>query len=510
MPSALRTRVAVCCWGWLALGGAALAETPEAAPGPFELAFAEGVWEYYLGRDLEAERYFREALEASPAHPRIPLVRYWLGLTYLRQGRGEEALAQLEASLAAAEAPRVTTRRRLADLGAAQLAAGRAEEAAGTLARALDAGADDAPTLYRYAATLERLGRADDAEQSRARARGANPNLDPDIAGLPVPPPELEPADGREGAADRWSLRAALAAGTDSNPHLLDDELAILTPAGEVVRGEQADSVTSLDLEGFYAVPVGEGDWSAGASLVAGRTLHRDFEELDLGSLGVELRLTRDAEPAPGGRLHDPALAIGWRDYELDGEDYLRLLDASLTAEWRLRPAVTARTELRLLDRDYGDHTFADERRSGEEGSAALVGLFGRAEGPRRFEAGIAAGHRRAGVAFSHDFAELRLAGSVKLAPRWSGTSQVVWREERYDSPASDLFAVAGGERRRDRTLRGGATLDFRAARGLRVRAEARWTERDSNVEDSSGLADLGYRRWTAALGFAWSFGSTQ
>jgi tetratricopeptide (TPR) repeat protein len=523
MPCPVSLRVAACgCAGWLALAGAVAAAERSAArapavPGRFELAFADGVWAFHLGQDLEAEERFREAL-AIREHP---LVRYWLGLAYLQQGRGKEALAALEEGLAAwGDATRVTTRSRLSHLGAAQLAVGRAEIAADMLAQALAAGAKDAATLYRCAEALALMGRVGEAEEARARARQLAPDLDPDLASLPVSPPELEGVPGSGGAPSRWSTRAAVTAGADSNPHLLDDELAVLTPTGEVVRGAQRDAVAALALDAGYRVPLGNGDWRAGAMLSAGRSLHRDFGELDVGNLGVELRLESGGEDSGGGSgngtgggrvaglggLRRPhlAFAAGWQDFEVDGEGYLRALDTSLAATWRLDPAVAARLELRLLDRGYGGHPFADERRSGEEGSVTLAGLFGPSDGKRQLAARVTGGRRRAGLAFAHDFAEVGLAASAQLAPRWRADADLAWRDERYDDPASDLFVVSGRERRRDNTLRAGVTLAYSVASGLWVTAESRWTERNSNVEDSSGLVDLGYRRWTVALGITW------
>src|SRR6185295_18803292 len=99
---------------------------------------------------------------------------YLLGLSHLRQGKAPEAVAEIGASLKAGQLPPIEKSWILADLGAAQLAAGDPQEAARTLTKALRGRKDRkdyAIAFFHYAKALNLLKRREEAEEALASAR---------------------------------------------------------------------------------------------------------------------------------------------------------------------------------------------------------------------------------------------------------------------------------------------------------------------------------------------------
>ncbi len=106
---------------WIALLCASGLPARAADSGHFETAFAEGIWAFGRNDNVSAAEQFQEA---SRLRPDYGFSLYLLGLSHLRLGMPKEAAEEIAASLAAKEPPPVERSRLLADLGAAQLAAG--------------------------------------------------------------------------------------------------------------------------------------------------------------------------------------------------------------------------------------------------------------------------------------------------------------------------------------------------------------------------------------------------
>ena len=508
------------CWVAVVLSGSALSgEEPEHNLTLAEIAFAEGVWAFEEGADQVAAEKFQESLRNDP---RNGTPRYWLGLALLRLGQGREAVREIQDGLMARLPAQVDSRRALADLGAAQLAAGDARAAAETLVKALALKNDDAGSLYRYGETLRLLGRRDEGDAAIARAVG----LDPGLASgrIPILPPEtrgeLSPIDRRP----LWEGTLGLTLGGDSNPHLLSEELALPLPGPppqKLVNGSNSDTVSEVDLRVRFQPLYRPQGWSAAVSLDAGQSFHRDFDYLDLARMRVFVHLVRGADPQGylsgplgparvplGDRRFSTLVQGGASYYQLNGTSYLRTWDGAASFIFHRTPATSTQLDLIFSDREFSGEGLGSERRSGQDLSLRLGQVFFFGPRTRYLRLTALAGDRSAGRAFSASVVE----GSAELAlplvprrPRWTLQMGGSVREDKFDHKESNLFSLFGPPRE-DTTVRATAALVWESSLRLRWTARGTYVDRRSNVDLGPGLPDLDYKRTIVSLGMSWVF----
>ncbi|HEY2291519.1 MAG TPA: hypothetical protein VGM86_12535 [Thermoanaerobaculia bacterium] len=499
------------------------AEEPGHSLAMAEIAFAEGVQAFEDGADPVAAERFRESLQNDP---RNGTPRYWLGLTLLRLGKAREAVQEIQAGLAAPRPAQVEPRRALADLGAAQLAAGDARAAAESLAKALAGKNDDAPSLYRYGEALRQLGRREEGDAAIARAVGIDPALASGRIPIAAPEPwsELPPIDRRP----LWDGRLGIAFADDSNPNLLPEDLLLPIPGPppqKLVSGAKSDSVAGLDLRlGFQPIYQRDG-WNVGASLDAGRSFHREIKYLDLGQAQASVHLAYGADPlgflsGPLGSTQVPfgnsrysvLLQGGASYYQLDGTTFLRTWDgaASLT----LRPTSGTSTQLGLAfsDRAFSDRGLGNARRSGQDLILRLDESFYFTRHDRFLRLVALAGDRNAGRAFSASFVEGGADLALPLAPwwpRWSLQAAGSLRKDDFNHQESNLFNPSGPQRK-DTTTRTTVALIWESSVQLRWTLRGAYVDRNSNVKLASSLSPalsaLDYTRTLVSLGVSWFF----
>ena len=413
------------------------------------------------GDDEGAIAAFRSALAEDPDDG---TARWLLGLALLRLGRAGEAVAELEASLNSPRPPRAP--------------AGRVKE--------------------------------DLAEARRAAEGEVAP------APEPLPVPEWRGSLFEPGRRPAFEGRLGVAAGTDSNPALLDEGLALPPAPGDPpVPGGESDEVALLDLRLAWQ-PRLSGRWSLDLALDGAATLHRDLGAFDVAAARAAVSLARGA--APDGALAGPlgpartelgtgrvgfVLQAGGSRYELDGEDYADAVEAGAALVVRPLKAPRWATSLGLHVEDRSYAGFHDGR-GGQRVTVELREsvLLGR---PDRSLALVA----RAGTvsADSDQFSQDLLEGGVELAlplgGRASAAGGLLVRRDDFDDPSSNIF-VFNGDPRRDTTVEATAALAVALARRLAWTVRGTWVDRDSNVE--AGVATLDYDRAVVTTGFALGF----
>ncbi|HEX7182094.1 MAG TPA: tetratricopeptide repeat protein, partial [Thermoanaerobaculia bacterium] len=312
----------------LALAGCAsgrgAASQPVSTAG-YGTAFAHGALAFQEGRDDEAAILFEEAIRQDP---REGTARHWLGLTYLRLGRRDEAIAQLEASLRAERPPEAGRKRVQEDL---------------------------------------RLARADS----------------PPGPGLIVTPEgaaELPPLTG--GADARWEGRIGIEALRDSNPALMPGDL----PFPIFGLDEPAsDTAAELDLRLGYQPFQGRRGWSLDLDVSGSHSIHQDLDELDLslargtvslawgsdrsGFLGGPLGLLRVPRTG-GGRFTVLLQGSGARAW-LGGDSYLDLAEGSVSFGFRETAWTATRIDVEVRDRSF-EPALTDFFHGGREASLGL------------------------------------------------------------------------------------------------------------------------------------------
>lgn len=490
---------------------------PEHSLAIAELAFGEGVWAFEEGADQVAVERFRESLRNDPHNG---TTHFWLGLALLRIGQAQEAVAEIRAGLAARPPAQVEPRRALADLGAAQLAAGDARASAETLAKALAGKSDDAASLYRYGEALRLLGQREQGDAAIARAVGLDPALASGQIPIVAPEPwgELPPIDRRP----LWEGRLGVALVGDSNPHLLSEDLILPIPGPlpqKLVDGSTSDGGAELDLRlGFQPIYRPEG-WSVGASLDAGQSFHRDFDNLDLGRIRAFVHLARGADPlgylsgplgftqVPFGSSRFSALLQGGASYyQLDGTSFLQTWEGAASLTFRPTPATSTQLDLALSDREFSDRGLGNDRRSGEDRTLRLGQFFFFGRRDRYLRLTALAGDRNADRAFSASVREGSAELALRLAPRWTLQVGGSLRKDDFDHDESNLFNSSGPPRE-DTTRRATVALAWESSVRLRWTARGAYVDRDSNVVlGPTALAALDYTRTIASLGVSWFF----
>ncbi len=469
----------------------------------FELAFAEGAWAFSQDDYIRSVEYFKKASDKLPGDS---FARYMLGLSYLRLGKAQEAVQELEiaASPEANPPPPVKRSRILVDLGVARLATGNAQKALEVLEEALgDWEIDDpvrAVALHHKATALAAIGRQADAETAREQARALdqalNKKLTLDPEDLPITTPRVtkEPS---------WSSSLSVMTVQDSNPNLLSEDLLLPlpSPGDEPVDGNSSDRALETDLQVSYRpARLAEG-WSLSLDFRGGGSWHQDLDYLDVGRARGGVRLDWERSRWALG------LRSGAEQILLDGSSFLRLLEAGVSLTFSPTAADATRLEVSFLDRHYSDHSLADPHREGEEVRIGFrqTRTFGGQGGS--ISLGIAAADRSAGVEFERTLWEGELQAALPVGSRWKLELGGRLTEEDFGDSASNLFDPRGPARD-DRTWGASAELSYFLTRSKRVQALVRGTysERDSNVSLGEGLPDLGYRRTIWRTGVVWTF----
>ncbi|MGD2114621.1 MAG: tetratricopeptide repeat protein [Acidobacteriota bacterium] len=480
LPAFLRSVVPALLLLWMALPGAprALAAaggdpgrtaTGAAPAADATLAFSRGVLAFHDGDFDAARTHFGEAVRLAPEDG---TARYWLGMTELNLGRAAEAARAIRESLDAPRPPAVP-----------------AEELRATLAEA-ERRAATAPT---------------EAEPLPA------PGWIGDVAVLP----EVRP----------WDLRISLSAGTDSNPNLLGDDLVLATPDGEVVDGEESDTVVLADLRlGLQRVGGADqdGNLSYGLAFRGSHAAYSDFDYLDVTHLDAVAQLAWGRDPAgivtgplgysrvPSGRTPVSVLVqVGVSRDELDGAGSSEIsADGVLGgATLIVREGGWGQTQLEgsWRDLDFDDDALGPLAKSGDvlRGGVAQYFYLGRRNRYLRLD--VSAGQRDAGA--SRD-ASLTGAGaelSLPLARRWTLYASGSYTREEYDEPESNLFTFAGPAREDD-VVRVGGSLVWRALERLFVTGRVTRIDHDIDLDAPFGVPDLSYERTVATLGVSWIF----
>lgn len=200
----------------------ALAEARELAaadPDDAEAWNVAGSASRLLDRQADAEDAFRRALDAAPGYA---VARHNLGALLAGQSRSEEALAELDAALAAGVVGPEISHNRAAVL----MALGRLDEAEATLGSALS----DRPGAVSLQLLLARI-RYMRGDPAFADAIGRAVDADPANAALRVAQARILCAAGRLDAAVESIERGLLRAADD--PRLLAEKSALLLERGE-------------------------------------------------------------------------------------------------------------------------------------------------------------------------------------------------------------------------------------------------------------------------------------
>lgn len=479
-PILLRSASLALCL--VAIVPAALAAQAAAPRADAELAFTRGAIAFQDGDYAEARTHFEEAVRLDPDDG---TARYWLGLALLNLGESAEAARAIRESLDAARPPAV--------------------ERSEVLARLADA-----------------EGRA--AAQAGEVAPVAAPGWGGDFAVV--------------GEVPRFEGRLYLAAGSDSNPNLMPDDLVLATPDGDPVEGEESDLLLVGDLRLAFqrasGGPAGGGGGSGRAARAAravhtwglvlrgNQALHDEFDYLDLGRVEVVGHLALGTDPlgyltgpfgyarVPFGRSRVAFLAqVGASKDWLDGEGYADRLLAG--ASLAVGEGAWGQTH---VSASYQDVDFDDDPagafgevvgRSGErlEGELAQYLFFGRRS--RYLRLAAAAGERDAGAAYDSSWQEASAEASLPLAGRWTLYLSGALRSDDYDEPVSNLFAPAGEPREDDETRLGGS-LVVRAFERLFVSGRVAWIDHEIDLPGGFSTPDLSYQRTVATLGVAWVF----
>ena len=447
-PLALLLALAGCASG----GGTASQPISTAGYGT---AFAHGALAFQEGRDDEAATLFEEAIRQDP---REGTARHWLGLTYLRLGRRDEAIAQLEASLRAERPPEAGRRQVLSDL---------------------------------------------------RHARSET------LPGVPVAPggrAELPPLTG--GAAPRWEGRLGIEALRDSNAALLPGDLPFpIFGLGEPV----SDGAARVDLQLDHQPFQGRRGWSLGLGVAGSHSAHRDLGDLDLSVVGGTVSLAWGNDPlgflaGPRGSLRVPVgqsrftvlLQASGAHAWLGGGSYLRLAEGAVSLGIREAAWTLTRIDVQVLDRSF-EPALVERFHGGRESSIGLSQSF-RLGGQNRYvRLGVRAGEVSGSPGSDGEVREAEAEVGVPLYARWALVLSGSWTERSFDHEVSN-FARPSGPARDDALWQVTAASAYRLTSRVQWTARASWAERDSNVELLPGAPLLDYRRTIVATGLEWSF----
>jgi hypothetical protein len=439
-----------------------------------EVAFTYGLAAFRHGEDGEAERLFREAVEADPEHGGA---RYWLGLVLLGKGDGEGAAAMIAASLDAGVPPPVERARVVADLARArELAAGRG-------------GGGEEPGL---AAPPGYRGEA--------------------ISLLRLP---------------RWEARLGLAAGSDSNPALVPEEALAVLPGTEPFTGSEGDPVVNLDLR-FETHPFyGRRGWSLGLGVEGRQAFYDQLDALDFRRLRGFVQLAWGSDPlgylvGPLGFTRVPVghrpvallLQGAFTDDAFDGGSFLGTLDLALALTLRESRATATQIDLRYSDESYDEAVpspvplgFAEEA-SGEVTSLGLSQYVYFAGRNGYLRLGLRGGRRDAGTAYDADLTEATAELSVPVGRRLFVYLAGSRRERDFDHLESNpLFPSFFADRpRQDTRDRWTAAASWAAGRRFWVTGRVSFIDQRSEVGSAASLVDLDWNRTVFTLGVRWFF----
>jgi hypothetical protein len=439
-------------------GHAGWAEEGERSLAKAGVSFALGVRAFEAGENQEAERLFLDAINYDRQHGDA---LHWLGLTYLRLGRAEEAVDRLAASLKAEERPTAGRRRVRADLRVAR----------------------------------------------EARARG-------DGAPVSIEPPPYNPEIPLFEELPRWEARAGLEAQHDSNPGLLPEDLLFPLPGHASLGGATPDEAAQLNVRVEHH-PFYSRGWSLGLAVSGQQSVYQDQRDLDLSLVRATASLAWGGSPrgfvsGPLGSTRVPTehnriallLQGGGAQVWLGGDSYLGLAEGAFALIARESGRTATRLELEARDSSYSADSSGTLRRSGTEAVLGVSQYLFLGRDDRYLRLGIAAGERRAGRAFDSSSGEALVELSAPLFRKGSLRVLGSWREDRFDHPESSL---ANGRPERDDT-----TWRVIVAPTWPVNEHLAWTlrgshvRRDSNVRIALGSPLFDYERTTFSLGLDW------
>jgi hypothetical protein len=348
-----------------------------------------------------------------------------------------------------------------------------------------------------------------DLALARSLAREIEPRI-PDIE------PPQESLLARDPLAPRpWRAQADLGLGEDSNPALLPETASGLPLLGDGPTVARSDSFGQLDLRLDLVPFYDRGGWSMGACLAAGRSFHRDFDDLDLTSFAGNVSLAWGADPTrfltgplgslavpPGANRVAVVLQGGVLDLRLGDEPFLRVGEASASLQVRETMTTATRFDLAIRDRSFDRDGPAPRRRSGEEVSLGASQSFRLRRANVRL--GLLAGERGGGKAFRSSF--VGAVGELSLPVSSSGTLFLsgTWRDESFRDAESRLGTF--GADRDDNLWAVAAASVWRLNDHLRWNAGGSYARNDSNLELAGGGPVFDYRRFTVSTGLTWIF----
>lgn len=319
-----------------------------------------------------------------------------------------------------------------------------------------------------------------------------------------------------------WAGQWSFGISTDSNPNLLDDDLILLTPEGELVDGNASDQVAHVDLRLVTRPLYERAGWTLGLVLRGGRSYHQSHDYLDLGR--VEVVALAALGHSPLGYLAGPLgytrvrvgaskvsllLQGGTESTWLGGTSYRRALLAGVSIVAFPGRATATQADLVYRDRTYSETGLGDPRRSGGVWTFELSQTFFFRASDRFLRLGVLLADSRAGRPYASSSLEPNLEVSLPLGRLWSFHLDASLEGEDYDHPESDLFNPRPGSSatvREDSTWRARTVLERRLSERLALALDVAYTRRDSRPDRLGGLS-LDYEKLQTGLSLHVLFG---
>jgi tetratricopeptide (TPR) repeat protein len=435
-------------------------ETPQRSTAAAEVALTHGILAFQEGDYQRARDLLEEAVERAPDEG---TALHWLGLTYLKLGDAPKAVDCLKGSLKARHPPAAGKRRVRVDLGLIETAI-----ATGSSLPAIEAPEEGA------------------------------------ILRDPLAPPI-------------WYVQTELGLGADSNPGLLPETATGLPLFGDGPRTAEADSAAQLDLRLELVPFFDRGGWSLGTSLAASRSVHRDFEDLDLTLIQAYVSLVYGGDPrgyasGPLGNVQVPRSASrysvllqgGGFDLRLGDNDYLQAGEAAGSFLVRETPRTATQFDVVARNRSFQREGPEPHLRSGEEIFLEVSQYVYPGRPDRHLRSGVFAGERGGGRDFESSFRGLIAELAMPLSDSWILHLTGNWRHESFAHSESRLGA--SGPARDDKYW----TIEVTAVRWwndhLGWTTSGSYFRNDSNLELSVGGPLFDYRRTLVSTGFIWTF----
>ena len=441
----LRTVLACCC-----LIATATTASQAATSGSAEAAFAYGLRAYNHAEYKEAAARFVEAVAADPDDG---TARYWLGLAYLKLGNDRAAADQIEAGLRAKRPPSIERARVLADLGAAQLAAGDAAAAEKTLAEAIQANPDDASSIYLLGVARARLGRMEEGRVQAEKARALDPTL-PEL-----PERTVAPGTGGEVVAPGqpfWEIRVGAGYGPDSNPSSIGDDLLGFDPSDPNQRVDGNDQATTADLRLEIHPFYDAAGWSLGLRLEGSQSIYDDLSLFDYGRGAAAAQLAWGKDPlgyvtGPMGYTRVPfgtsratfLLQTGVSYDQVDHESYVRTYEGAASTTIREGRNMATQVDLDYVVLNYEENptlVFDPSDLSGHEVGLKASQYFYGARRDRYVRVGLRRGESRRDVTddqFDSSSIEADLELSLPLHRNLGLFVAGDWREDDFSAPVA-------------------------------------------------------------------------